>query len=315
MSYKTLQRQYQIDNFIHRILPSSERATTTHNHILEDGFCNLYPDIRNAVEQYFNENNITWWHGNKPTGNILSSQIACLNHLFPIRSDKAAILQILNSLTPNEPFTDLIPLGCDSVKGVADEHSYISFEVTSSQKLGGERCRKRGSNCTSIDAACMAQQANGTPFLIFIEWKYVECYYTKNVGDGTSGLLRNDSYDALLRCCPYFKPEFTNQPSDIFYHEPFYQLMRQTLLANQYITKNNPSMHFWHLHGIPSGNYSLLGDYKYSGHNLHDTWKNMLTNPNAYTIVSPSTLFAPLTNIDTYTPLIDYLSNRYWQNP
>ena len=37
------------------------------------------------VIKYFDENGIGWWSGDVPTTHTLSSQIACINHLFPLR--------------------------------------------------------------------------------------------------------------------------------------------------------------------------------------------------------------------------------------
>jgi len=49
---------------------------------LTDGNYNLYEPIREGAIQYFKDNNIGWWGGSKPSGHILSSQIACVNHHF-----------------------------------------------------------------------------------------------------------------------------------------------------------------------------------------------------------------------------------------
>ena len=66
--------------------------------VLRDGGNNLYEPIRNDAIQYFKENDISWWGGTAPTGHVLSSQIACLNHLFAIRKDPEAVLAVVKGL-------------------------------------------------------------------------------------------------------------------------------------------------------------------------------------------------------------------------
>ena len=66
--------------------------------VLKNGMNNLYEPIRQDVLKYFADNGIAWWRGSKPTGHTLSSQMACLNHLFAIRHDRDAVLAILNGI-------------------------------------------------------------------------------------------------------------------------------------------------------------------------------------------------------------------------
>ena len=66
--------------------------------VLHNGLNNFYPAIKEEVLTYFNDNSISWWGGSRPTGHLLSSQMACLNHLFYIRKDKEAVLKMLNEI-------------------------------------------------------------------------------------------------------------------------------------------------------------------------------------------------------------------------
>ena len=65
----------------------------------EDSVLNLYPSIREDVLQYFERYDIAWWRQYEdryfPTGQAHSSQINCLNHLFAIRKDEDAVLQMI----------------------------------------------------------------------------------------------------------------------------------------------------------------------------------------------------------------------------
>ena len=60
--------------------------------VLVDNEKNLFKPICEDTINYFKMNDISWWGRSKPTGHVLSSQIACINHLFQIRNDKEAVL-------------------------------------------------------------------------------------------------------------------------------------------------------------------------------------------------------------------------------
>lgn len=46
--------------------------------VLMDGERNIFKPVRKEVVEYFSGNNISWWGGARPTGHVLSSQIACI---------------------------------------------------------------------------------------------------------------------------------------------------------------------------------------------------------------------------------------------
>ena len=71
-------------------------------YILLDGMKNLFPSIREEAIEYFTENKISWWGGFSPSGHVLSSQIACLNHLFFVRNDLDAVLSLLKVINPKK---------------------------------------------------------------------------------------------------------------------------------------------------------------------------------------------------------------------
>lgn len=136
--------------------------------VLKDGSRNLYAPIRDQAIKYFRDNNIGWWGGSKPSGHVLSSQIACVNHLFAVRNDAEAVLSILNNIR-NE-FTEVLSIASDAAP------AYIAFEVVSDIYHLNEGSSTRGSNCTSIDAFIYARHKSGEKWLIPIEWKYTEHY-------------------------------------------------------------------------------------------------------------------------------------------
>lgn len=280
--------------------------------VLEEAEVNLYAPIRANVLKYFEENRIDWWRGNRPSGHTLSSQIACLNHLTPIMNKATAVLAIINGIR-NE-FTEVLPVNCDK------NPAYIAFEVVSSKDYLNEKYSSRGSNCTSIDALIIAKHKSGKIYLIPIEWKYTESYPTfdKSIEGEmkVKGLERQRRYNQLIDDSTQLV-RLENYEGSIYYQEPFYQLMRQTLWAEQIIkhktTECLQADNYWHIHVVPTANVTLLNrKYKVSGKGMEETWRSMLKDQSKYTIVDPSTLLAPLTLETDYYSLVEYLKARYW---
>lgn len=298
---------------------------------------NLYREIpQKALLSYFEVNKISWWGGKEPTGHILSSQIACLNHLFAIRADREAVLSLARTVCTN--FVDVLEIENDT----EETKAFISFEVVSDIDYLKEcevgQSPTRGSNCTSIDALILAKHKNGKTILIPIEWKYTEWYGNtdKSTEDGKehekgsqkSGKIRLGRYSDLITKSEQLKIKFKDYKSSVYFYEPFYQLMRQTLWAEQMTDLNNNIGEqikvddYIHVHVIPSENHDLLKDdlstnrrrKTYSNGTIEGSmegiWKSCLNNTDKYKIITPKSLLADIDKIK-YKNLIDYLSVRY----
>lgn len=277
--------------------------------VLETVEMNLYAPIQTKVLKYFEENLIGWWgENNRPSGHTLSSQIACLNHLAPIMYNATAVLAIINGI--RDEFTEVFPINCDK------NPAYIAFEVVSRKDHLNEKNSSRGSNCTSVDALIMAKHKSGKIYLIPIEWKYTESYSTSDKSIDAKGLERQQRYNPLIDDSTQLV-SLKQYEKSIYYQEPFYQLMRQTLWAEQIIvhrgTEDLQADDYWHVHVVPTDNDTLLNrKYKVSGKGMEGTWRSMLKDQSKYTIVDPSTLLAPLTFEIDYYSLVEYLKARYW---
>lgn len=136
--------------------------------VLTDGTANIFAPIKKEVIDYFRDNGIAWWGGSKPTGHVLSSQMACLNHLFAIKNDAETVLAMLNHIKPE--FIEVLPIPTEN------KPAYIAFEMVSDVDHLNEGSSTRGTNCTSIDAFILARHESGEVWLIPIEWKYTEKY-------------------------------------------------------------------------------------------------------------------------------------------
>ncbi|MBQ9656424.1 MAG: hypothetical protein IJV38_10460 [Prevotella sp.] len=272
---------------------------------------NVYKGIVNDCKNYFRSENIVFWGSEGIPNHILSSQVACLNHLFAVRQDKAVTLQLAKMLI-GENVIDVEPLKCDK------SHSYIAFEVTSSRDYLNEKYVRRGANCTSVDAAMIAVLKDGTRTLIPIEWKYTEGneYNIDKSGTEGSGKERLRRYSKLIDNSNQLRSIPNGYLNTIYFVEPFYQLMRQTLWAEQIIAHKESEPikadDFVHVHVIPKENIQLLHrKYRYSEKGLEETWRSHIIDQRKYKWVTPEDIARVVNQSGKYSELVKYLSTRY----
>lgn len=292
------------------------------------------------VKDYFKENKIKWWNcyfdapkEQKPDGlnisrHLVSSQLACINHLFFIKHDKNAVLSIINGINGMPvKFKGVMNIPCD--KGT---DNYIAFEVVASKDYLHEKCLKRGEFCTSVDALVYAIDENNERWLIPIEWKYRETYERKDLsiesdpnkepGNESMGKTRLSRYcntdgDNLIGNSKQLK-SLMDYKHSIYFQEPFYQLMRQTLWA-ECICRNKdekvlPAEHFVYIHVCPKENKELLNkcyEEVTDKPSMEEAWREMLSDQSLYHLVDPKDLLHPIAK--TYPELYNYLQSRYWQ--
>ena len=203
---------------------------------------NLYPGIRgeNGAIGFFSQRGMKWWKSARsgddarsdgPTRNMASSQVACVNFLLPLAVIPGALLSVLRSLDD------------DVVKVINIDHegcaSSVEFEwIGLGRSLEGGRTR--GSQNTSIDAFLVAATKAGGRRAYLLEWKYVEQYLSTRPdfkGSGTAGATRRQRYaERYQASSSSFSPD-TAPFLDDFLYEPFYQIMRQRLLADRMVQK------------------------------------------------------------------------------
>jgi hypothetical protein len=89
--------------------------------------------------------------------------------------------------------------------------------------------------------------------------------------------------------------------------------MRQTLWTEmmlKYRPRGFEADDYLHLHVIPDGNKELLEKlYRGSNKKMEATWRNCLTNPNKYIVISPKQLWSKQSK---NSRIYKYLSRRYW---
>ncbi len=333
--YQEAQRKHQEDLIQNSELFRGDKAgaiykKTPRPFVLLDGRNNLFDKIRQSVIDYFNSNKISWW-GGRVSGHVLSSQIACLNHLFPLRNNPEILKNILNNVT-NMNFEEVLPIPEWLDKQENGSKHYVSFEVVSYKDNLNEATEgkelTRGSNCTSIDAFIIAKDQKKEVWIIPIEWKYTEFYQNmdksqedrrgETKGENGKGEGRMKRYCNLITQSVQLKTLNVYQGS-IYFQEPFYQLMRQTLWAEQVLAKEADkwygAKHYMHIHIVPSANSDLLyKNYKrfHSMTNGMETeWREHLSNKDLYKIIDPKEFVQPIKS--EYPDLYSYLQTRYWQ--
>ncbi len=265
----------------------------------EDSKYNLFNRIPKVID-YFNKYQIKWWNlfnHNRPSGVLVSSQIHCLNHLFALRCDKDALLAIINNATKME-FDEVLP-------SFIDEDGYLSFEFAyKNDDLIGENDKgaRRGYMWTSIDAMIIARKGKDK-WLIPIEWKYTETYEKED----KTCQKRLERYEELIKKSDRLKmPENGQIPHSIYFQEPSYELMRQTLLCEQLIAKDY-AVDFFHINIIPKENTELRKA-------VENEFMQNLTKDAKFKIIAPQELLSPLQGNDDYKELLNYLETRYWNS-
>ena len=260
---------------------------------------NLFPTLRgeNGASRYFAERNIKWWQarvsgdasdGKRPTRNMASSQIACVNFLLPLIDIPGALTAVLQAID-------------DDVTGVVDiEHEETSSPVELEwigldHALEGPGVKSRGANSTSVDAFMIAETSSGRRAYL-MEWKYVEEYRTEDKGQGRQGETRRRRYARLYDESPSFNRKV---PFDAWLFEPFYQILRLRLLADRMVRNHELGVYEAKVVVVvPEGNRAYRErvtspwlTQNFPDQTISDIVRQTLVHPqHSYATVSPSSL-------------------------
>ena len=211
-----------------------------HDYMLALGYEheNLYPTLRSAegVRRFFDERGITWWrHGgfdetskNGPTRNMASSQVACVNFILPLAGIDNALLALVRAI--DDDVTGIVTIE-DPMAGTS---SPVEFEwIGLGHALEGKAETRRGAFATSVDAFLVAETRVGRRAYL-LEWKYTESYDAKDKGRASEGETRRRRYGKLYSASPAF---LDGVPLDGWLYDPFYQVVRQRLLADRMVAR------------------------------------------------------------------------------
>jgi hypothetical protein len=250
---------------------------------------NLLPDVRDAALAEFVRAAITW-HAQTPLGptnHLLSSQIQCVNTLEPLANNAELMIATF------EGVLDIVqPLEIEP--GCLVAYEFIGSGDHLHEAVAGHR--SRGAHCTSVDAAIRYRNGDGAIELALIEWKYVEDYRGHELSRDKRG-IREPRYvdlwnapDGPLRAdlIPY---------ADMFV-EPFYQLMRQQLLAHELEKSHECGADVVRVvHVAPRANTALRASLNRPSHltvgdDVFAVWQELLRRPDRFVSVDSTRLWS-----------------------
>ena len=278
--------------------------------ILKDSSLNLWEEIRQDALAYFRDNNIPWWQSTPeiPPGHLLSSQIACINHLFFLRNRREFAAKILQNI-------DSRIVSAEEITYPDTDTGYAAFEITGKENYLGEYQHTRGAYATSVDAVMIGKKEDGKNILVLIEWKYTEDY---EYGESFYTPARFRIYSPLLEDAdsPFKTIIYNGKLFEPLYYEPYYELMRQTLLGWKMTSANEYNCdEYIHLYIVPGENIELLlrnTSPGLEGDTINEIWRETLKDPALFRIISPENLLEPLKNEQDAQAFFGYLTHRYW---
>jgi hypothetical protein len=278
---------------------------------------NLAPSIREEASAYFAENQITW-HIHASHG--LSSQVCCLNFLMPLATRTDALSRVIGCALGIDP-----PQMLEVERGPGGEPWFVGFEWIGERDYlnegGASSSRTRGANATSSDAIVRFRHAGRIETLL-IEWKYTETYSApipNKVREGAARMpneVRADRYRELI-----FAPNGPIRDDlglklEDYFWEPFYQLLRQQMLASQMEkARESGAERVRVLHISPAGNRRLHAvtskPLKRLGTDAFAVFAETLVDPSAFIGRTIEQVFGPVMAEMTDDPWSAYLANRY----
>ena len=186
---------------------------------------NLLPDAHESATTLFAELGIPWHAGvgQGPSNHLLSSQVQCVNALMPMVDDPERISLAFGSVLDIGEVLQIEP------------GRFLTFEYIGPSDYFNEspgRERVRGSRCTSVDAAFRYRTPTGEVELALVEWKYVEEYRRARRPDPAKDATRRGRYFTAWSNPAGPVRDYVLSFQDIL-DEPFYQLVRQQLMAHQ----------------------------------------------------------------------------------
>lgn len=265
----------------------------------EHRFDALLEPIRDVATSLFDRLGIQW---HSYIGHGRSSQACCINFLMPLADKPGLLSHWVGNLLSIEP-PKMLPIEKDG----ADAHCYVAFEFTGPNGIDylGEAeggVPQRGAHATASDAAVAFLNPEGGTELLLIEWKYSEQYRSHRLSEDKEGKrIRRYSAKAFAPEGP-IRADMGLVLTD-FFHEPFYQLLRQQMLAWQIERDAQSGIDRARVvHISPSGNKALHNVTAPKFRNLagiehrdaFEAYRACLVDPDNFIERSVEEAFAPL---------------------
>ena len=276
---------------------------------------NLYSGIRLLALGYFAAYEIKWHDGRRCrcSNHLCDSMVSCVNCLFPFAERPDALAALLQPVFPS--IARVMPM---ERSGLWLAIEWIGLENYLGEVKRGDRDRTRGANFTSLDAAVRFEDTSGRTQIALIEWKYTESYAHSSKAEGKSGARRQAVYRDLVEAAD--GPVDTGRlPGYLhLFYEPFYQMMRQQLLAHE-MEKNRElgAEVVTVVHVCPRRNTDFQRITSPGltplGESSTEVWKSLLRRPDRFVEVHTEDLFRSF-DATAFPDLLDwrdYVADRY----
>jgi hypothetical protein len=252
---------------------------------------NLLPDVREYAPRLFAKLGIPWHAGvaGGPSNHLLSSQVQCVNALMPMVYDAERI---------RRAFGD--GLDIDQVLQI-EPGRYLTFEYIGPSDYFNESPgveRTRGAHCTSVDAAFRYRTSTGEIELALVEWKFCEEYRTPRQPDPAKDAIRRKRYfDVWSDSAGPVRADVL--PFEDILDEPFYQLVRQQLLAHRLEADrvlDADVVRVVHVHPAANNAYqhSLVRDsHRSLGDTVDEVWQQLLRRPDRFVVLDSDVFLEP----------------------
>jgi hypothetical protein len=238
--------------------------------------------------------------------------VFAVNLLFPFIDKPEALADALRPYFPD--IQQMLPV---------EDKRYIAFEwigdinyLKEESKVGDYR--QRGAGNTSIDAMMMYQAVSGEKVMLLVEIKYSESYGTSYKRFRSDGTDRIENYEVF-----FYGPsspinhDIAPELADFLY-EPFYQLLRHSLLATQIMKAGKPKTDKVQVvHLTVHRNKDLLKvtspRFRHLGDTTYEVWTKILKDPSTFSLISSESFFKGIHLEDhrELEPWALFMSNRY----
>jgi hypothetical protein len=263
---------------------------------------NLLPDVRDGAIELFTALDIPWHDsvGGGPSNHLRDSQVQCVNALFQMVSDPERIKLAFGGVVD---IAEVLQI---------EDGRFVTFEYIGPTDYFGEGIRhgkdvgrRRGTNCTSVDAAFLFKTSTGATELALVEWKFTESYLTALDRNFDSDAIRIRRYAADL-AAPDGPVRNAVLPIELLLDEPFYQLMRQQLLANRLEQAGAHSadvvrvLHVLAPQNIGYQDSLVRAEHRAVGGSVDEVWIKLLRTPDRFRHVDPVVFLDSVVTSDEY---------------
>ena len=306
--------------------PSGTYKKKSYSFCLANGHSqeNLHSSFRDDVIEYFKKRKIPWHDGfdgqdgsknTLPSNHLCCSQTMCVNTLYPMTTNKELLQKAFQIYFPE--MKEPLPFTYDKFLPNGD-YPYMCFEyVGENTHFAGERgWPQRGANCTSLDFAFFFRRYDGKRQLVLGEWKYTEEY--KSLKFPPKNEINKTRWNTYKEDFKIWRADNLNVPAyEHYFVEPFYQLMRQSVLADKMqLDREMNADIVTHFHISPKANKEFSDIFtspifsKY-GNTVLEAWKGIAPQDKFISIHSESLLIGIEQVANKNNNWADWLLKRY----